>query len=447
MNFKLTSSNKKKLNELKAYFKDYISKNSSNYTLVQFFELFIKSVSKSSETDYNSVLEAHSIEKIGSFVVKELNNKIKEKLFLKNALKARKYTCFAPHTTLNFDKAGNISACCSSRSYNLGTYPDDSIKNIWFGEKLNKMREELANLNFSQGCNSCSKQITSGNFANSLLKKFDFYSAYVDSYPSVFEFEISNTCNYECIMCGGYYSSSIRKNREKLPFLSNVYDNNFVDQLKEFIPHLKVCNFLGGEPFLTPVYYKIWDAIKELNSTIKIYVTTNGSILNKKVREAVLGLPNFKLVFSIDSLNHKTYSFIRRNGDLDKVLETFNFFNTYNRVSTLAFCPMIQNIYELPSIIDFCRTNNLLLYINTVTEPLGGRIVGIHENGTSNTIFNYNKKEEVSNKLDTLIPEVSLYSLPKNEKEAVIKFLSNLEYPLYYKEKIQGIINSLKLQN
>jgi MoaA/NifB/PqqE/SkfB family radical SAM enzyme len=73
------------------------------------------------------------------------------------------------------------------------------------------------------------------------------------------ELEIENTCNLECVMCIGELSSAIRKNRDKLPPIKSPYNEAFVEQLEEFIPHLKELRFNGGEPFLINSVFRIFE--------------------------------------------------------------------------------------------------------------------------------------------------------------------------------------------
>ena len=120
------------------------------------------------------------------------------------------------------------------------------------------------------------------------------------------EFEMSNQCNLECIMCNGYVSSSIRQNRDKLPPVHSPYDEKFVTQLRPFIPHLREAKFFGGEPFLIPLYFKMWDAMMEINPSINIFVITNGTVLTDKVK-TLLSLGNFELAVSIDSIRKDRY--------------------------------------------------------------------------------------------------------------------------------------------
>jgi len=53
---------------------------------------------------------------------------------------AKSNFCYNPFGNLFFNSAGNVIACCRSHKYVLGTYPEQSIKDIWFGDKAEKMR-------------------------------------------------------------------------------------------------------------------------------------------------------------------------------------------------------------------------------------------------------------------------------------------------------------------
>ena len=112
--------------------------------------------------------------------------------------------------------------------------------------------------------------------------------------------------NLECIMCYGNFSSSIRKNREKLPSTPTVYDEKFLESLDPIIPDLKYVKFLGGEPFLINIYYEVWERIIECNPNCLIDVQTNGTILNDRVKD-ILERGNFRIGVSLDSLKKETY--------------------------------------------------------------------------------------------------------------------------------------------
>ena len=295
--------------------------------------------------------------------------------------------CHAPFANINFDQFGNVCACCYNKSDILGKWPEQSISEIWEGANLTRLRAKILNNDLGGGCSSCASMITHGNYSGVRANGFDEYgrrsldqrvfdwlrntgSHY--TYPKVMEFELSNLCNLECIMCDGHFSSGIRKNREKLPPLISPYDDRFVKELEEFIPHLTDAKFLGGERFMIDIYVQIWELIARLNPKISVLITTNGGFLNSRIK-ALLEKLNAGIVISIDSMRQDTYAKIRMNGDLDKVLENFEYFLQYDRSHkrdlSVAMCPMTLNWQELPDMLSFCVEKRIRLYLNTVITP------------------------------------------------------------------------------
>ena len=354
-------------------------------------------------------------------------NKIKNFKF-----KNKKKCCLAPYSTINFDTMGYMRVCCYNSEFIMGTYPEKTLKEAWDSDIRKEFIKKLTNLDFSMGCFLCKKQIIEDDIENSLFSEFDEYEEEISNeYPIVFNFDFGTICNYECIMCGGKWSSSIRKNREKLPPIKSPYDDLFIEQLKEFIPKLKVCNFLGGEPFLNPIYYKILDLILSINPNIRVNITTNGSIFNSRIKEYFKNFPNLNITVSLDSLNNETYNKIRKNGNFNIVMSNIEEFKKYNVFKGIAFCPMIQNIYELPDIVLYCIKNDIFLGINDVHSHLGGKIKGIHEGEFDNTLIwtgSIDTMENIQIKNNELIPEVALKTLSKHKLESIIKFL--IKFPL-----------------
>ena len=106
-----------------------------------------------------------------------------------------------------------------------------SIKEIWKGEKAEQLRDYIKNNDLTLGCLNCETQLLAGNFDAVKSKQYDHNKLNFNGYPSVMEFELSNTCNLECEMCSGDFSSLIRAKREKLPPIKDAYDIEFVNQL------------------------------------------------------------------------------------------------------------------------------------------------------------------------------------------------------------------------
>lgn len=311
---------------------------------------------------------------------------------LKNYAKVRhstykKVVCHAPFVSMNFEQNGNVRACCYNFKHILGTWPKQTISEIWKSKAANLLRNYILKNELGGGCSECGNMIISGNhngvrarfydeYAPNNIRVFYRYLSYKLRnkifYPKVMEFELSNNCNLECVMCNGYFSSSIRKNREKLPPILSPYNDDFIDQLDEFIPHLTDAKFLGGEPFMIDIYLKIWERILKIKPQIKIHITTNGTFVTPRVKKLLEGL-RAGIVLSIDSINKETYNKIRINGNYEKVMQNLDFFIDYTKKKktfiSMAVCPITLNWHELPQLRDFCIEKNISLYLNAVFTP------------------------------------------------------------------------------
>jgi molybdenum cofactor biosynthesis enzyme MoaA len=284
--------------------------------------------------------------------------------------------CHAPFLSMNFEQNGHATVCCYNRTHVLGTYPQTPVSDMWFGGKANELREAIGELDFSKGCELCLVQLQSRNFAGTRMLQFDHLAAKPRAggaeYPRLMEFEITNVCNLECVMCNGYYSSLIRKNREHLPPLQSPYDAAFVQQLEPFLPHLIEAKFLGGEPFLIQRYWEIWERFLDVNPGVTIPVTTNGTMLTDRVLSILKAL-DFRIVQSIDSIVRETYESIRRNADYDEVMAHLAHFLEYMHAKGeplwMAVCPMQQNWSEMPGMLEFANERGARLIFNTVLYP------------------------------------------------------------------------------
>jgi molybdenum cofactor biosynthesis enzyme MoaA len=190
--------------------------------------------------------------------------------------------------------------------------------------------------------------------------------------PRAFEFELANTCNLECIMCSGYFSSSIRRNREGRPPQSSPYDTAFVEQLIPFLPHLKFTRFLGGEPFLIGIYYEIWDQILKHNPHLEVSITTNGTTLKNRARN-ILDSLKAHIVVSIDAITRDRYEHIRVNADYDTVFANVDYLRqlTASKGTSMSFavCPMTVNWDQMPEMVAYCNAQEIEIHFNTVTWP------------------------------------------------------------------------------
>lgn len=287
---------------------------------------------------------------------------------------AKPIFCYLPYNSLTFSFGGQVFVCSYNRDIDLGRYPANTIDEIWNGEEARKLREHMYYNDLNYGCRHCKFFFEKGKFSNLRPLVFDKYFQNTEAqFPRVFEFELSNECNLECQMCHGEVSSSIRKNREKLPPLPNVYDDAFVTQLEKYIPHLKEAKFYGGEPFLIPIYYKIWDRIKELNPSLDLFVITNGTHWNSKIEKLISEL-NFDVAISIDAFDKEKVERIRKNVVYEKLIDNIHRFseacNRKGRHLSLSFTVQKDNWEQLPLIVELCNKVNAYIYVSYLERPV-----------------------------------------------------------------------------
>ncbi len=282
----------------------------------------------------------------------------------------QKYLCFAPYKSLYFGTDGNVIACCYNRKHILGNYPSETLNDIWIGKALNKLRKSIENNDLSLGCHGCLDQLNDGNFGAILSINYDKIP-FNKNFPTLMEFELNTTCNLECIMCDERFSSCI-SNRKGLSLQKMVYDDNFVEQLKAFIPYLYEAKFLGGEPFLIPIYYKIWEQIIDINPECRIIVQTNATVLSDKAK-VLIEKGNFQFNISIDSFNKETYENIRKNASYEDTMNNFEYLYDYCKRKGSFFgisvCAIQQNRLELAEIVKFGNDRDFTVYFNRVWTP------------------------------------------------------------------------------
>ena len=339
--------------------------------------------------------------------------------------------CYLPYNSLTFSFGGKVYVCSYNRDVILGEYPENSIKEIWEGEKAMKLRRHMSHNDLEYGCRHCKFFFDKGKFSNIRPLVFDkYYNNTTADFPRVFEFEVDNKCNLECQMCNGEVSSSIRRNRDKLPPLPSPYDDNFVKQLEPYLPTLKEAKFYGGEPFMIPIYYKIWDKIRELNPTLELFVITNGTHWNKSIEKLVNEL-NFDIAISIDAPDKKTVEKIRKNVVYETLMENIVRFSEVcrrkDKYLSLSFTIQKDNWMYLPEHINLCNSVDAYAYISYLENPKQFSILE----------FSKEKILEIRNSLNQFEPprktpkEKHNYRCFEDYKQYLDRYLENSEETRY----------------
>lgn len=287
---------------------------------------------------------------------------------------AKKELCFAPKTNLHFRFNGDVNACCFNKNMPFGNISKNKLIDIWNSEHAMKLRNNIENYNLKSGCNFCQKQLEANNFDGLYAQIFDPLPLHAShqKFPTSMTFELNNTCNLECIMCTGDYSNLIRKNREHKAPQPMLYNDSFVEELKYFIPNLKSTNFVGGEPLLIKIYYKIWNEILKSNKKCVINIQSNGTIINEDFLN-LLESKQFNMGISIDAIHKETYEEIRKNANFESVMANIDTLSDLHKKGIIGlwfnFCPMVVNWKEIIPFMQFATSKGIKVNLLTVIIP------------------------------------------------------------------------------
>ncbi len=288
-----------------------------------------------------------------------------------------KAACYAPFSSMYIASNGDVRACCMNTEQIYGNLKNQSLNKIWSSETRKSLCKASEQYNLPSGCQVCIENFENGNAANSTAILYDQYRT-KHKYPQRIDFELSLACNFDCRMC--MFSS--HQNQGKKPHSTCRFDDKFIQKLRPFLKQVKLAGFYGGEPFLIPIYYKIWDKIQSINPKAFITVQSNGSILNDKILN-YLEKGKFQINFSIDSLQKDRFEFIRDKADFDQVMKNFRIINKISQknklIQSIAVCPMKQNLNEMGDLVEFANKHNTLIYFNSV-DTEGFRISELNKN-------------------------------------------------------------------
>ena len=296
----------------------------------------------------------------------DLNRPLEDKAFYS--------ACYAPTTSMYFDQMGMVRACCQNSEGLLGSIRDQTIREIWESASADKLRSALSVGDFSVGCGFCKWQVDEGG-TSAFARDFDVLevTSVEPQWPVQMEFSLTNSCNLQCIMCNGDWSSSIRSHREHRAPLPVVYDDTFFDQLAEFLPHLQHARFLGGEPFLGKEPLRVMEMMIEQELDIDIAVTTNATQWSPRIERICRELP-ISFVVSLDGITKETYEQIRVGADFDEVMKNIDRFievaATHGRTVSITHCLMRPNWHEFADLLQFAENKGLsAVGINSVVFP------------------------------------------------------------------------------
>ena len=255
---------------------------------------------------------------------------------------------------MRFSPGGTVHACCANDVFPLGSVERSSILELWQGERIAQLRAALAAGDYSLGCDDCGVEHELGHRDATPAAMYDRFPEGVSTWPRRLEFALSNRCNLECVHCNGDLSSTIRAKRDGLPPLPRVYDDRFFAQLPPFLDHVEEVIFIGGEPFLIPEAWRVWELMVAGDHRPDVHVTTNGTMWNDRI-EAMIHELRMNVAVSIDAVDGDAFEAIRVGASHQRVVEVRDRFiaatRSYGGSFCLNHCLLLSNATRLAAFL------------------------------------------------------------------------------------------------
>lgn len=293
--------------------------------------------------------------------------------------------CILPWIHFYANPDGGVLPCCiGNHRTPLGNVQQNTIEEIWNGERYKTMRQKMLAGERCEECSACYQTEDSGvnSFRQSSNRDYAEFLNYVNetnqdgSLDSVnlkyLDIRWSNICNFKCKGCSSTYSSSWAtednkhgQNKQVLIFAGGQNNNGLYEQIKPYLSSVKEIYFAGGEPLLMDKHYEILEHLISIGNTdIKIRYNSNLSSLHYKnisVIELWKKFSNIHMNVSIDSWGDRA-EYIREGTDWIKLKENFELIKKECPHIRLGISAVVSifNVYTLPEFIDYMIKNSLI---------------------------------------------------------------------------------------
>lgn len=136
--------------------------------------------------------------------------------------------------------------------------------------------------------------------------------------PRHIDIELTNRCNLSCPHCHG------RRQQRPIGDMNQALFKKLIDEINTYpFCHLHLCGL--GEPALHPNFSVYLDYLKPLNA--KVYITTNGHLLDRFDHEQILDWNIDLISISVDGFDSNTYQKHRPGGNYERLLKNVENFH------------------------------------------------------------------------------------------------------------------------
>lgn len=305
--------------------------------------------------------------------------------------------CVLPWVQIATNASGFLRVCCNSTpGKNLIKKPDgtpykiyeDDMDEAWNSEVYTKIRSQMINGERPEMCAKCFKEEDVGIrssriFWNERWKTDEQYGETAKLNIKYLDVRLGNLCNLKCRMCNPYASDqwveewplvnpdADKKELFRLSQLNWMDEPKAWENLNMLADSVDEIYFTGGEPTVIKEQHRLLDYCIELGIAKNIILKYNTNLTNIP-KHLLDKWSQFKLVrvnCSVDAIGELD-RYIRYPSDWATIEKNFHRIRAVSNVRVEIHCTVqMYNILRLTDMIEWCKSNNVRLFLNVLDRP------------------------------------------------------------------------------
>ncbi len=251
---------------------------------------------------------------------------------------------------------GDIRLCGWNNHNIVGNLLDEDLVSILRGERAQKLRQMIANGDYSFCPADNCPYIANDNLEAILTD----YSETEIGYPKSLYLAYEGNCNYNCTCCTSYQHMADTRSHD----YTENYDK-LEERLRPILPYVRHIGANGrGELFASPRIMKLlseWKPISPVGE-VSVSLETNGSLFNERnwAKISNLGQYQLRVAITVMSFDERTYQYLSGTKQpISQLLESLKFVKSLREqqiINHLELATVMQelNFREMPEFTHRC---------------------------------------------------------------------------------------------
>lgn len=319
--------------------------------------------------------------------------------------------CKNPYISCEINCGGDVFPCCNDwcSSYSFGNVLEQSIEEIWFGEKAQNFRKQFAEKNYPY-CQMDKCLYNMEQSEDDMLPEVNL--------PKVLRLVYDRSCNLQCKFCRSQPITTEDDDAEKIN-----------EVVKSFLPKMNITGGIiylcgAGEVFSSRLALDIIKDVATNYENVKFHIITNG-VLASEEKFKSLNLEN-KVRFlevSVHAMTEKTYNKLIKGGNFKKLRTNIEYMANLLREKKIEklfmnYTITSENFHEMKDFVIWAKKMDALISFLPLVKNKSLELDVFNELNISNPSHpKYHKFYKVMQdsifKSDNIVISSEYFNLPK----------------------------------